>query len=69
VPLVTHSLVQAVYLGTRVMVMSARPGTVLEELEVPIAPSRDYNEVMSDPGFTRVAGRVRELLGSKVAAD
>ncbi|WP_153143607.1 ABC transporter ATP-binding protein [Nesterenkonia halophila] len=62
--LVTHSVAEAVYLATRVVVMGARPGHVVEEFTVNLPRERDYEETMEDPEFHRVAGRVRELLGS-----
>lgn len=67
--LVTHSVAEAVYLANRVVVMSARPGKILETLEVPLGADRDYGESMEDPEFVRIAGRVRDLLGASHAGD
>ncbi|GAA4913160.1 ABC transporter ATP-binding protein [Nesterenkonia rhizosphaerae] len=64
VALVTHSVAEAVYLATRVIVMGPRPGRIIEEFDVNLPRERDYEATMEDPEFHRVAGRVRELLGS-----
>ena len=64
VALVTHSVAEAVYLANRVIVMGPRPGRIIEEFEVDLPRERDYEETMEHPNFHKVAGRVRELLGS-----
>ena len=69
VVLVTHSVAEAVYLANRVVVMSPRPGRVVDTLDVDLPAERDYAESMERPEFTRVANRVRDLLGSTTAAD
>ncbi|UNX53738.1 ABC transporter ATP-binding protein [Georgenia sp. TF02-10] len=67
--LVTHSVAEAVYLANRVVVMSPRPGRILEIEDVPLPRERDYAETMQDPTFTHVANRVRDLLGAQEGAD
>jgi NitT/TauT family transport system ATP-binding protein len=62
--LVTHSIAEAVFLGTRVVVMSPRPGRVLREFDVEIPSAREYGRVMSDPRFDRLATEVRGLLAA-----
>lgn len=69
VVLVTHSVAEAVYLANRVVVMSPRPGRIIETLDVDLPAERDYAETMERPEFIQVANRVRELLGSAGAAD
>jgi NitT/TauT family transport system ATP-binding protein len=69
VVLVTHSVAEAVYLANRVVVMSPRPGRIVETLGVDLPSERDYAETMERPEFIRVANRVRDLLGSSTAAD
>ena len=69
VVLVTHSVAEAVYLANRVIVMSPRPGRIIETLDVELPAERDYAETMERPEFTKVANRVRELLGSTTSAD
>jgi len=64
VMLVTHSIAEAVYLGDRVEVMSARPGELIETLPVDLPVDRDYGRAMADPAFERLAGRIRTLLGA-----
>jgi NitT/TauT family transport system ATP-binding protein len=67
--LVTHSVAEAVYLATRVVVMSPRPGRILEEHRVDLPAERDYASVLETPEFHRVSSRVRELLGAPAVAD
>lgn len=62
--LATHSVAEAVYLATRVVVMGPRPGRIIEEFTVDLPHDRDYEQTMESPEFHRVASRVRELLGS-----
>jgi NitT/TauT family transport system ATP-binding protein len=69
VVLVTHSVAEAVYLANRVVVMSPRPGRIVETLDVELPAERDYAETMERPEFITVANRVRDLLGSTSAAD
>jgi NitT/TauT family transport system ATP-binding protein len=66
--LVTHSIAEAVFLGTRVLVMSPRPGRVVRAFDVDLPRVREYAGVMSDPRFDRLATEVRGLLGSALAA-
>ena len=54
---VTHSVFEATYLSTRVVVVSPRPGRVVGEFEVPFDYPRSP-ELRFDPGFTRIASRV-----------
>ncbi|MGP5306748.1 ABC transporter ATP-binding protein [Brachybacterium alimentarium] len=69
VMLVTHSVAEAVYLANRVVVMSPRPGRIVEVLDVPLAAARNYGATMEDPEYHQVANRVRDLLGASPSAD
>ncbi|SIR52126.1 ABC transporter ATP-binding protein [Micromonospora avicenniae] len=62
--LVTHSIAEAVFLGTRVEVMSPRPGRIVRTFPVDIPPERDYAQIMSDERFDRLATQIRGLLGA-----
>ena len=62
--LVTHSIAEAVFLGTRVVVMSPRPGRIVREFDVDLPAEREYARVMSDPRFDRLATEIRSLLGA-----
>jgi NitT/TauT family transport system ATP-binding protein len=62
---VTHSIPEAVYLSTRIVVMSPRPGRIMEiiDCDLPLAEDgmRDL-AVRDTPAFVAVARRVREAL-------
>lgn len=62
--LVTHSIAEAVFLGTRVEVMSPRPGRLMRTLEVDLPRERDYAQVMTDPQFGSLTREIRQLLGA-----
>ncbi|MFJ9030012.1 ABC transporter ATP-binding protein [Streptomyces sp. NPDC102274] len=67
--LVTHSISEAVYLADRVVVMSPRPGTITEIIDVGLEPERDYTETLGRPEFREAAGHIRGLLGAASAQD
>jgi NitT/TauT family transport system ATP-binding protein len=58
---VTHSIPEAVFLSTRIVVMSPRPGRVIEVIESDLPAERDL-DMRESPEFLRVAHRVREAL-------
>jgi NitT/TauT family transport system ATP-binding protein len=58
---VTHSIPEATFLASRVLVMSGRPGRILGEVAVPFGYPR-APELRFDPEFASVAGRVSALL-------
>jgi NitT/TauT family transport system ATP-binding protein len=60
---VTHNVREAVLLADRVLVMSARPGRLLEEFRIHAARPRDLDDVL----VARVVSEVHELLMRQVA--
>ena len=58
---VTHSIPEAVYLSTRIVVMSPRPGRVSDVIESPLPRTRPL-DIRESPEFLEVAHRVREGL-------
>ncbi|GAA4604872.1 ABC transporter ATP-binding protein [Actinoallomurus liliacearum] len=67
--LVTHSIAEAAYLANRIVVMTDRPGTIAEIIDVDLPDERDYSATMARPEFARATGRIRDLLGAASAAD
>ncbi|MCZ7675016.1 MAG: ABC transporter ATP-binding protein [Roseovarius sp.] len=58
---VTHSIPEAVYLSTRIVVMSPRPGRITDVIESPLPRARPL-DIRETPEFLEVAHRVREGL-------
>ena len=58
---ITHSISEAVFMSTRVLVMSARPGRIVAEFEVPFDYPRDP-DLRFDPDFARLSGEVSHAL-------
>ncbi len=58
---ITHSISEAVYLASRVLVMSPRPGRIVAEVEIPFGYPRSP-ELRFDPEFGRLSSRVSEAL-------
>ena len=58
---VTHSIPEAVYLSNRVVVMSPRPGRILEVIDVNLGSKRNEQTRAAD-GFFRSITTVREAL-------
>jgi NitT/TauT family transport system ATP-binding protein len=58
---VTHSVTEAVYLSTRVLVMSGRPGRILGDVAVPFEYPRPPR-LRFDERFARLAGQVSARL-------
>jgi len=58
---VTHSIPEAVYLSTRIVVMSPRPGRITDVIESPLPRERPL-EIRDTPEFIEIAHRVREGL-------
>jgi NitT/TauT family transport system ATP-binding protein len=58
---VTHSISEAVYLSTRVVVMSARPGRITSVIPIDLAQPRTF-ETREDPRFFELVTQVREAL-------
>jgi NitT/TauT family transport system ATP-binding protein len=58
---VTHSIAEAVYLSTRIVVMSPRPGRILEVIDSTLPSDREL-DLRESAEFARIAHRVREGL-------
>ncbi|PYE81200.1 ABC transporter ATP-binding protein [Pseudoroseicyclus aestuarii] len=64
---VTHSIPEAVYLSTRIVVMSPRPGRISDVIESPLPKERPL-EIRDSSAFIEIAHRVREGLRAGMEA-
>jgi NitT/TauT family transport system ATP-binding protein len=58
---VTHSIPEAVFLSTKIVVMSPRPGRIIDIVETKLPKNRTL-EIRETPAFLKIAQRVREGL-------
>jgi NitT/TauT family transport system ATP-binding protein len=65
---VTHSIPEAVFLSTRVVVMSPRPGRISHVIDIDLPPERSVETRESEPYF-RLVTRVREALRQDEPSD
>ena len=63
---VTHSVQEAVFLGTRVVVLSPRPGRVVynEPVELPTVESDSVNDALVLPEFAALRARSAPMIGT-----
>jgi NitT/TauT family transport system ATP-binding protein len=61
--LVTHSISEAVLLSDRVLVMSERPGTIIEDVHISLPRPRDLSTTREDPAFGDYVVRLSKLMG------
>ncbi|MHA7866562.1 MAG: ABC transporter ATP-binding protein [Salipiger thiooxidans] len=65
---VTHSIPEAVYLSTKIVVMSPRPGRITDVIESTLPRERPL-DIRDTPEFLEIAHRVREGLRAGHAYD
>jgi len=64
---VTHSIAEAVFLSHRVLVMSPRPGTIVQEFAIPFGPDRQQ-DLRYSPEFARLSGEISQSLRELIAS-
>jgi NitT/TauT family transport system ATP-binding protein len=65
---VTHSIDEAIVLGDRVLVMSAAPGRIKDEIRAPFPRPRQVYDLVRTPQFGELNFRIWELLRDEVNA-
>jgi NitT/TauT family transport system ATP-binding protein len=66
--LITHSISEAVFLGDRVVVMSPRPGRIVDVIDIDLPRPRAL-EVTATPAFGAYTKRIREHLSAHSMHD
>jgi NitT/TauT family transport system ATP-binding protein len=68
VMLITHSVEEAIYLSSRIVVVTARPARIRTIIDVPFGYPRAEN-VHEDPRFGELRAHIRELVMQEYAAQ
>ena len=68
VMLITHSVEEAIYLSTRIVVMTARPTRIREVIDVPF-PYPRAESLHESPAFGELRSHVRDLVMKEYAAQ
>ena len=68
VVLITHSIAEAVFLADRVLVMSARPGRIIDDVVIDLPRPRPL-EAMNSPDFGAYVARIRTLFHLRGGMD
>jgi NitT/TauT family transport system ATP-binding protein len=63
VVLVTHSIAEAVLLSDRVLVISERPGSIVEDVVIDLPRPRDPSRTRENPMFADLVVRLSRLMG------
>ncbi len=58
---ITHSITEAVFMSTRVLVMSARPGKIIREFNIPFEYPRSH-DLRYEPEFAELCGEISHAL-------
>ena len=58
---ITHSIAEAVFLSTRVLVMSARPGRLIGDYAIPFGAERPH-DIRFEPEFAEICGLINNDL-------
>jgi ABC-type nitrate/sulfonate/bicarbonate transport system, ATPase component len=66
--LITHSVEEAIYLASRIVVMSARPTRIREQIVVPFAYPR-AESLHETREFNELRSHIRELVMKEYAAQ
>jgi NitT/TauT family transport system ATP-binding protein len=62
---ITHDIEEAVILGDRVLVMSGRPGRILEEIQVPLSRPRDLRD-RDQPALREITWHIWKAIEAEV---
>ena len=68
VMLITHSVEEAIYLSSRIIVVTARPARIRTIIDVPFGYPR-AEDVHEDPRFLELRARIRDLVMQEYAAQ
>ncbi|MGY4477115.1 ABC transporter ATP-binding protein [Bradyrhizobium sp. USDA 3364] len=68
VMLITHSVEEAIYLASRIVVVTARPARIKEIIEVPFPYPRDES-IQERPEFSELRGHIRQLVMDEYRAQ
>jgi NitT/TauT family transport system ATP-binding protein len=66
---VTHDLAEAVVLSDRVVVMSSRPGRIINDIPIPLARPRSVRALQRDPQYHELYAHVWQRLESGLEAQ
>jgi NitT/TauT family transport system ATP-binding protein len=66
---VTHDLDEALYLAQRIIMLSASPGRIAENVEVPLAYPRRQIETRSEPAYLKLRERLYRNMVEQVMAS
>ena len=65
---ITHSIDEAILLGDRIAVMTARPGRIKEIIELPFSRPRDVEAIRADPRYAELRAHIwHELKAARPA--
>ena len=68
VMLITHSVEEAIYLSTRVVVISARPSRIREVIDIPFSYPR-HHALQETPEFSALRARIHDLVMREYVAQ